>query len=182
MSDPKVGNQGIRVEIQESKARQTPGTSFASALSTGLSKTADVVGSTLQAAAPAIPALAVVSAAISSVGGLRQAAGGLGAPNATVLTPAGNSGGGFGAAGGSAGAGGAGAAGPGSLQALASGGDKQAQLAMHQQGMMEMNQSFNMQYLGLQQQMQQENRQFTLLSNIMKTKHDTAKNAINNVR
>jgi hypothetical protein len=48
--------------------------------------------------------------------------------------------------------------------------------------MQEMSQSFNLQYLGLQQNMQQENRQFTLVSNIMKTKHDTAKNAINNVR
>lgn len=46
----------------------------------------------------------------------------------------------------------------------------------------EMSQSFNMQYLGLQQQMQDENRRFTLLSNIMKTKHDTAKNSIDNIR
>ena len=30
--------------------------------------------------------------------------------------------------------------------------------------------------------MQADNRQFTLLSNIMKTKHDTAKAAINNIR
>jgi hypothetical protein len=42
--------------------------------------------------------------------------------------------------------------------------------------------SFNMQYLQLQNEMQQENRKFSVLSNIMKTKHDTAKNAINNVR
>jgi hypothetical protein len=48
--------------------------------------------------------------------------------------------------------------------------------------MQEMNQSFNLQYLQLQQKMQQENRQFTMMSNIMKTKHDTAKNAINNIR
>ena len=48
--------------------------------------------------------------------------------------------------------------------------------------MQELNMSFNMQYLGLQQKMQADNRQFTTLSNIMKTKHDTAKNAINNVR
>lgn len=48
--------------------------------------------------------------------------------------------------------------------------------------MQEMSQSFNLQYLSLQQNMQQENRQFTLVSNIMKTKHDTAKNAINNIR
>jgi hypothetical protein len=48
--------------------------------------------------------------------------------------------------------------------------------------MAEMNQSFNLQYLQLQQKMQGDNRQFTLMSNIMKVKHDTAKNAINNVR
>lgn len=48
--------------------------------------------------------------------------------------------------------------------------------------MQEMNQSFNLQYLQLQQNMQQENRQFTMMSNIMKTKHDTAKSAINNIR
>ncbi len=48
--------------------------------------------------------------------------------------------------------------------------------------MQEMSQSFNLQYLALQQTMQQENRQFALISNIMKTKHDTAKSAINNVR
>ena len=48
--------------------------------------------------------------------------------------------------------------------------------------MQEMSQSFNVQYLALQQDMQRENRQFTMVSNIMKTKHDTAKNAINNVR
>ena len=46
----------------------------------------------------------------------------------------------------------------------------------------EMNMSFNMQYLALQQKMQDENRRFTLISNIMKTKHDTAKNSISNIR
>jgi len=51
-----------------------------------------------------------------------------------------------------------------------------------QKQLMEMSQSFNLQYLGLQQAMQDENRRFTLVSNIMKNKHDTAKNAINNIR
>jgi hypothetical protein len=41
--------------------------------------------------------------------------------------------------------------------------------------------SFNLQYLQLQNSMQQENRQFTLVYNIMKTKHDTARHIINNV-
>ena len=48
--------------------------------------------------------------------------------------------------------------------------------------MAEMSQSFNIQYLDLQKQMQDENRQFSMISNIMKTKHDTAKSAINNIR
>jgi hypothetical protein len=34
----------------------------------------------------------------------------------------------------------------------------------------------------LQESMQQEQRQFSLVSNIMKTRHDGAKNVINNVR
>lgn len=46
----------------------------------------------------------------------------------------------------------------------------------------EMQMSFNMQYLQLQSQMQHENRSYTAISNIMKTKHDTAKNSISNVR
>jgi len=45
-----------------------------------------------------------------------------------------------------------------------------------------MQQSFNLQYMTLQSQMQNENRRYTSISNIMKTKHDTAKNSISNVR
>ena len=48
--------------------------------------------------------------------------------------------------------------------------------------MQEMQQSFNLQYLMLQNKISHENRQFSMVSNIMKNKHDTAKNAINNVR
>lgn len=58
----------------------------------------------------------------------------------------------------------------------------QAQLSSASKQMQEMSESFNLQYLQLQQQMQNENRKFTLVSNIMKNKHDTAKNAINNIR
>lgn len=42
--------------------------------------------------------------------------------------------------------------------------------------------SFNLQYVALQSRLQQESRSFTMVSNIMKTKHDTAKNSISNVR
>src|SRR6266849_4608514 len=48
--------------------------------------------------------------------------------------------------------------------------------------MQETQMSFNLQYLQLQSQMQSESRTFTAISNIMKTKHDTVKNSISNVR
>jgi hypothetical protein len=48
--------------------------------------------------------------------------------------------------------------------------------------MQEMNMSFNLQYLMLQNKISHENRQFSMVTNIMKNKHDTAKNSINNIR
>ena len=40
----------------------------------------------------------------------------------------------------------------------------------------------NRQFLGLQERVQEESRRFQTLSNVMKTRHDTAKNSIGNVR
>ena len=48
--------------------------------------------------------------------------------------------------------------------------------------MQETQMSFNLQYLQLQESMQNENRQYTMASNIMKTKQDTVKNSIGNIR
>ena len=49
------------------------------------------------------------------------------------------------------------------------------------QEMQETQMSFNLQYLQLQSSMQNESREFTMVSNIMKTKHDTVKNTISNI-
>jgi hypothetical protein len=54
-----------------------------------------------------------------------------------------------------------------------------AEWAMDQQ---ETTMVFNLQYLGLQDQPQAEYREFVAVSNIMKTKHDTVKNSISNIR
>lgn len=62
------------------------------------------------------------------------------------------------------------------------GGNELAALVKAAKDFQEMSQSFNIQHLDLQRQLQDENRRFTLISNIMKTRHDTAKNAVNNVR
>lgn len=59
---------------------------------------------------------------------------------------------------------------------------RQADLVSTAESIQEAQASFNIQYLEFQQQMQNENRQYTLVSNIMKNKHDTVKNSINNIR
>ena len=64
---------------------------------------------------------------------------------------------------------------------VSTGGGSTDSLMQATQQMQETQMSFNLQYLQLQNSMQNENRQFTMVSNIMKTKHDTAKNTISNV-
>lgn len=61
-------------------------------------------------------------------------------------------------------------------------GNSQNQLLNATKQMQETQMSFNLQYLQLQSQMQHENRSYTAISNIMKTKHETVKNSISNVR
>ncbi len=61
-------------------------------------------------------------------------------------------------------------------------GNDRPQLVAAARQLQELQMSFNLQYLQLQNSMQNENRQFTMVSNIMKTKHDTVKNSISNIR
>lgn len=57
-----------------------------------------------------------------------------------------------------------------------------AGLASDTNSMQEMQNGFNLQYLQLQHRLQNENRQYELITHIMKTKHDTARNSISNIR
>lgn len=50
------------------------------------------------------------------------------------------------------------------------------------QAMQRESQMFNLQLLELQEQVQQENRRFSTLSNVLRAKHDTAKAAVSNIR
>jgi hypothetical protein len=70
----------------------------------------------------------------------------------------------------------------GERSGTAAAGGSQAALMNASHEMQEMNQGFNLQYLNLQQKIQAENRAYTALSNVMKTKHDTVKNAIGSAR
>jgi hypothetical protein len=172
-----TGNTGLRVEIDSSRTRQAPKTDFGAMVGTGLSRTANAVMDAGQLAAPFIPGGAVLSAAISGVGSLKASASAQTAGSATGSNATGLVGGSGVTANISSNALG-GAGGAATVPGGATGTDMMSQMRSFQ----EMNMSFNMQYLALQEKMQADNRQFSTLSNVMKTKHDTAKNAINNVR
>lgn len=175
--DSKIntGTRGLRIKIDQSRRRQAPRTDFGSLVSTGLNRTAGAVMDAGQLAAPFIPGGAVLSAAISGVGSLKSAAAGQSAGSSTGVAVGVNS------------SGLTDMSGAVNTVAATSGnatvptGNTADPFSSGRQ-FLEMQSSFNMKYLMLQQQMQSENRQFTTLSNVMKTKHDTAKNAISNVR
>lgn len=65
--------------------------------------------------------------------------------------------------------------------AAASRGDGSRELIAATPDMQETEMSFNLQYLQLQNMLQDESRAFTAISNIMKTKHGTVKNSISNI-
>jgi hypothetical protein len=62
----------------------------------------------------------------------------------------------------------------------AAGGDQTDMAMMH--SMQRESQAFNLQLLELQEDVQQENRRFTTVSNVLRAKHDTAKAAVSNIR
>lgn len=169
-------NTGIKVQIDSSRTRQTAKTDFGSVMATGLSRTGNAVMSAGQIAAPFIPGGAVLSGAISGVASLKASAAG---QTSSGLTAGSNS---TALVGGSSTTAAAGGSTSDQVSQLAASGDSNAIMMAETKRMQELNQSFNLQYLQLQEKMQAENRQFTVLSNVMKTKHDTAKSAIGNIR
>jgi hypothetical protein len=158
-----MDNRISQLTLQPTVQKTTATEPFGAVLSRAVGTAANVVGSTVGGAFP------VLSAALSGASRIGSSLGSISGSNNPVTI-----GGGAGpspSAGGSAGGGG-GATGTGSSQDLIA-----AQQALQEQG-----QSFNMQYLQLQNQMQQESQHFTAVSNIMKVRSDSAKAAINNIR
>jgi hypothetical protein len=185
MSSNVIGpgpRSGLSLDTGTSTVRQAPRTDFGTQIRNGVAAGGGAAAGAIGVAAPFVPGAAVVSAAVSG------AAGGVGGGGVGAGAAGGSSGFGAGAAGGGAqlgpdgipiggsfvngGQSGTGGAAPGSQQDLLN----------QTKGMQEMAQSFNLQYLQLQEKMQAENRSFSTVSNVMKTKHDTAKSSISNVR
>jgi hypothetical protein len=148
------------ITVAPTTERKTEPGRFEAALQGATRALASGLVGTVELAAPAVPFGNVLAGAIR--GGLQ----GSGAPAGGLAA------GGVGARLGGSGVAGTAGAGAGSTQ-----GDLlEATRAMQQEA-----QAMNLQYLQLQERMQQESREFTTISNVMRVKHDTARSAIGNI-
>ena len=157
----RLNNGGsIRLNSEPQHTRQTPDNSFGAQVGRGISAGANAAAGAINIAAPFVPGGTVVSATVNQASNAIGNYTSGGAMNVPGQTP-----------------------GPNTQTSTAQAGTSSTQSMMDQtKQMQEMQMSFNLQYLNLQNKMQGENRQYSTISNVLKTKHDTAKNAINNMR
>lgn len=150
-----------RISLTPTVARQTPRQEFGALLKHGLQSGAQVAGTLLQG----MPAAGIVSAAVSNVATLAAGGSALAGQAASA---------GITAVGGHAAL-----AGPVTAQALAtSPHGAPGELG----GMIGLMRAEADRSMALQMQMQTESREYNTLSNVLKTRHDSAKAAINNIR
>jgi hypothetical protein len=187
------GLMGPRMSTNLSVGRQTPDTSFGARVQAGVNNAAGAVASGVGMAASMVPGGGIVSAAVSSMTTLtaQGATGSASTPYTGTLPGAGGgSAGGVSTVGvpsvnttvgspGSAGLPGVGTGGTGSPNYLggntgASGSEFNGELSSmfaEQKNLIK-----------LQSAMQNESQKYQAVSNVMKTRHETAKNAIGNIR
>jgi hypothetical protein len=156
------------IHVAPTTEKKTEPGRFGAALRSAAAGVAHGVASTVELAAPYVPGGTVLSAAVRSASASVRGRAGFGPDPGTAAVRAA---GGGGAAGVAASGGAAGTAAPGG-----EGDVLEATRALQQEA-----QTFNLQYLQLQENMQRESREFQALSNVMKVKHDSAKAAINNI-
>lgn len=173
MSIGGVNNNGLTPQLKmnvggTSDIKQTQHKNFGAQLASGLGAAANAVGGAAAMALPTLPGGAVLSAAMA---GAQNVGSGSAALTAAGAGAAANP---LSAATGAGGNSSATSAIPGGSQGLNSQFDQTKQ-------MFEMQAGFNMKFLELQNNMQQESRTFTAVSNMMKNRTDTAKNSLRNI-
>ncbi|HLT28419.1 MAG TPA: hypothetical protein VK013_00120 [Myxococcaceae bacterium] len=165
----------VRMSQSTNVGRTAPDTSFGNRLKTGLDTVSGAVGSGVAAVAPHVPGGSIVSAAISNVSSLTNNAsaghatvGAVGGQYASGVTSL--SGGGIPTAGGGSSVGGMPVGGGATGISAGFGAEMQSDAA-----------NLN-RMLSFQVQFQRENQAYTAISNVMKTRHDTQKNTLQNIR
>ncbi len=199
MTVNRIDPTPLRISNNVTIQRQTPKTDFGDRMKNGLDTAAGVVANGAAVVGGIIPGGAIVSAAVSSVssmgGNVRPMSGGGSIGGMGTNTTMGGSGGAVSSSYGATGVvtlgGGASSGGMtlGTTNTVASSGTGTNSIPssgsstlgdMNQQ--LIQSQSENAEMMNLQNQMQHENIVFTSVSNVLKTRHDTAKNSIGNVR
>ncbi len=172
------GGMPNRISMNVTVAKQTQGATFGEKVNAGLHAAGSAIGQGASLLGGALPGGSVISAAVSSVGSLAGAGGGAAAASYAATGVVGFSGGAGGAAvGGSPISVGAGsAAGPNLTAGAGTNG-----MGAYNNDIASMS-SQNSQMLQVQMAMQRENTMFSSISNVLKTKHDTAKNSVGNIR
>lgn len=141
------------IHVAPTSERRAERGRFDAALRSAAASLAHGVARTVELAAPYVPGGTVLSAAVRSASNATS-------PRSAALAAVGASGTPTG----------------GAATAGAEGDVLAATRALQQES-----QTFNLQYLQLQENMQRESREFTAVSNVMKVKHDSAKAAIQNI-
>lgn len=155
-----TGATDSRLEIDGTRPRQTdrPPSPFRNVLAGGVS----VLMSGAEVATHVVAGPVLAAAVHDARVGATAAIGGGTSPASAALGTAGGA-----------------AAAAGSVAAAAAGGQPEMATV---EAMMQSGQASNLQLLALQEQVQQENQQFSTISNVMRAKHDTAKAAVSNIR
>jgi hypothetical protein len=178
-----------RMSTNLTTARVTPDTSFAARVQSGVSTAANAVAGGVGVVANLVPGGSVVSAAVSSLTTFGNSTGSGSAPyygaalgsGVTSLNTT------VGSTGGVAGGGLSGIPGPVANISVGAGGQVTVPTGGSGVGAEfngEMASMFTEQkkLLGMQVAMQRENQVFTTISNVLKTRHDSAKNSIGNIK
>ncbi len=173
-----------RISMNVSIGKQSQGSTFGEKVNGGLNAAGSALASGASLVGGVIPGAGIVSAAVSSVGHLSGGGGGASSAGyaATISPGVVNLGsGGMSTTVGSGGTTAVGSTG-GSTQGInfTSGATSNTTGSMNNE--LASMQSDNAQMLQVQIAMQRENQVFSSVSNVLKTKHDTVKNSIGNIR
>jgi len=189
MSVNRIDPTPVRLSTNMSIERQTPKTDFGDRVKSGLDTAAGAVANGAAVAAPFIPGGAIVSAAVSSVtqmsnnassgqqtaasaGYAMQGAYSVGGAGGGINTTVGTGGGVSTPSVGST---------VGGQPTAVQGGGTGNTLGQMNSDLIQAQQE-NGKLMQVQMAMQRENQVFTTVSNVLKTRHDTVKNTISNVR
>lgn len=175
-------NMPNRISMNVTVGKQTQGATFGERVNAGIQQAGSAIASGAALVGGVIPGAGIVSAAVSSVTNLSNMPGAASASAGYAATGVVNLGSGSGGMSTTVGAGGGSVTTGGSVGApnLTQGASGNS-VGMMNNEVAAMTQE-NSKMLQVQMAMQRENQVFSSVSNVLKTKHDTVKNSISNIR